>query len=397
MNDLEERVRRGLGTDVDTIGTEDLLASVHRGVRRRRSRRTAGAAVAAVALVVAGVATAVRLGGDDGEPRPAPSPTSQTPTSDPTGDDPTLPPGASQGVIDVAVTTGEAWRLTTNVGCVGCSTVWLRDEDAEGGWQRLHDFAGKDPMFGPVSYVDMAENGRDGFAWGNRLHATHDGGRTWSVVTDGPGRTTDRGHWTFLTSTHAWSKFISDTSDGEELWRSELGSDAWQRVEVSGPVDDPRTIGDTVVMMTFAGEDTSSPVLRISRDGQTWSELALPCGGENQSHLGRSEVFVLCAAPAGATIHRSAGLAGWEEFGRSTLGQVTAGVALSDERLLVMGDGQAVLFEPGGSRPVDLGLPAGQDFYTATADVAGDTAYLTTSDNRILASTDGGLTWSGLD
>jgi len=145
MNPVEERVRRALEADVTSVSTEDLLASVHRGAARRRSRRTAVVAAAAVVLVTGGVAVPSQWGD---EPPPSPSPAPEP------SEDVSLPPGAASGVIDVSVTgAGQVFRLTTNVGCVGCSTVWRQ---AGRGWERLHDFEellrDSAPVGKPVTY-----------------------------------------------------------------------------------------------------------------------------------------------------------------------------------------------------------------------------------------------------
>ena len=194
MNDFEDRVRRALRTDVRDVEAARLLRDVHRGATRRRHRRVAGGIAASVLVIAgaAGVATTIR--GDE-RTLPEPLPATQTPSPSPT--EPALPEGAAQGVTDVSVVSADRWfRLTVNVGCVACSTIWQNEQSAEGGWERLHDFEGTpadyggpvDPSFGPVAYIAMAANGKDGWAWGSRLRSTHDGGRTWTVVTSGPGR-----------------------------------------------------------------------------------------------------------------------------------------------------------------------------------------------------------------
>jgi len=152
MNHLEDRVRRALRADVSGVVTEQVLADVHRGADRRWSRRTASVAAAAVVVAIMGVTgVAAQLRGDDGA-GPSPQPTTQSPTQSPTTTQsagPELPPGAAQGVIDVSVVGPDAvFRLTTNVGCVACSTVWRRDASAEGGWLWLHDFEGEDAYAG---------------------------------------------------------------------------------------------------------------------------------------------------------------------------------------------------------------------------------------------------------
>jgi hypothetical protein len=392
MNDLEERVRRGLRTDVSGVGAERLLHDVHRGTARRRRRRAAAIVAASVLAIAGAVGLVTQLGSQEDAVRP---PTTQLPT--PT---PTLPAGATQGVIDVSVVSPDRWfRLTTNVGCVGCSTVWQNDQSAEGGWERLHDFGrdayvGKvDPMFGPVTDVVMAVNGIDGWAWGQRLFSTHDGGRTWDPVTTGPGRQNNEyGHQVGVTDQYAWS--LLRTDQATELWRSPLGADDWSRADAPnmGGVSGMFTTSSHVGLET-SDEGLSSPRVQYSTDGATWSELANPCGGENQTYRGESAVFILCAeGDNGATVYRSLDLAHWKVFAHST-GAVIAVYGLDDDTLLIIGkSGKGSLLTSGGTRPVDLGLAPGEETFGSDAPWSGDLVMLTTS-KRLIGSSDRGVTW----
>jgi hypothetical protein len=400
MNHLEERVRRALHAEFSGIETEQVLADVHRGADRRRNRRAAAVAAASVAAIVGLAGVAALLHGDEGA-RPEPLSSPRTATTAPA--EPGLPPGATHGVIDVSVAAPDAvFRLTTNVGCVACSTIWRQDPSVEGGWQRLHDFEGKtayggevDPSFGPVEYFAMSANGRDGWAWGQRLHSTHDGGRTWTQIDFGPGGLTDQGHGVQLSTNYAWSLFRSAES-GTQLFRTPIGADDWATVRTPGlsGVSGIVTVGDRVVLEA-SGEGLTRPRLLVSETGATWSELDLPCGGENEVLPAESVAFVLCADGTGATVYRSVDLTDWEVFGEST-GVVSAVHPLSDERLLIVGDAAtARLMTPSGTTPVDLGLRPGEETYRSSS--SGELSYVTTFDSRLLGSTDGGHSWHEVD
>ncbi|MFL6060276.1 MAG: hypothetical protein ACJ72E_03520 [Marmoricola sp.] len=400
MNDFEDRLRAGLRTAPATRETDQVLAEVKRGAVRRHRRRAAALAAATAVVVAGAIASTVALtGGRQASqgPDPAPEPTL-----------PALPRDAARGVIDVsAAAPGAVYRLTTNVGCVACSTVW-RETRSAGGWQRLHDFGAEayggrpDPMFGPVERVVMDPDG-DGWAWGRLLLATHDGGRTWDRVTTGPGRTvSDRGYEVVLTSRYAWALDRSDS--GTRLWRSELATQAWTRVAAPGlsGVTGITTTGDQVVLET-SDEGLANPRVERSTDGTSWTSTADPCSGEPDVQPAGSSLFLLCPSGAAteATPSRSAAVreltAGtWSLAGQSH-GVVTAVKGIGDRRLLVVHEGgRASLFTAGTSTEVDLGLEPGEEIGSASWNgedvlvcVFGDHGT-----NRLIRSSDGGRAWS---
>ncbi|HET6168483.1 MAG TPA: hypothetical protein VFE07_16755 [Marmoricola sp.] len=406
MNDFEDRVREALRTDVRDVEPEQLLADVHKGATRRRRRRVAGTIAAAVVVIAgaAGVATTIR--GDEGT-SPEPIPATQAPTPTPTPTQPTLPAGATQGVIDVsAVSSDSVYRLTTNVGCVACSTVWRRAPGGDGPWERLHDFGadayvGKvNAAFGPVTNLVMARGTDDGWAWGQRLYATHDGGRTWTHVTTGPGRIDGEfGHQVVLTDKYAWSLLRTDS--GTELWSTSLGSDEWTRVDapnMSG-VSDMAATADQVALNT-SDEGLSGPRYQYSTDGRHWDELDNPCAGENQIYTTDSAAFIICADQAAteaspsssATVYRTTDFSSWARFGRST-GVITGVHPLDGDHLLVIGDaGSARVLTADGAEPVEhLDLAPGVETFESSS--AQGVSYLVTSDNRLWSSQDDGMNW----
>jgi len=391
MSTLEDRLRRGLDAPLEVESASALLSRVAAGARRRRQRRTAAVAVGAAATVAAIALGTVLFDGPDSSPEPQPAPA------------PTLPAGATVGTIDVAVPNADqVFKLTVNEGCVGCSTVWMRQSD--GSWERLHDFEGKnayggpvDATFGPVEYVEFAANGRDGWAWGRRLHSSHDGGRTWQQIAYGPGSLTDYGHWVHLTPDRAWSLHRTEEF-GTELWMTPVGEDDWwgPGLPRASSATGIETVGNRVVVEA-SDEGLAAPRLLSSVDGSHWTRLDLPCPGENQPYPGATEVFVLCPADGGASVYRSVDLSSWQVFGHSDLTAVTAVMPLSDDRLLLVGEPNDLLVTPSGSQPVDVGLRSGEEIFQGTFGTAGDTTYAVTSEHRILVSTDAGANWSELE
>jgi hypothetical protein len=409
MSDLEDRVRHALRTGVARVEPEQLLQDVHHGATRRRRRRTVAMVATSAAAIMVAAGTATVVGGqlDTTPDRP---PTTQVPspaptTADPSPSQPDLPAGATRGVVDVSVVSADrVFRLTTNVGCVACSTVWQNEQSAERGWERLHDF-GRDayadkvrPRFGPVANLAMATNGEDGWAWGERLYSTHDGGHTWTQVTIGSG--SEPSHSVSLTREFAWSFFYSDEL-GPQLYRTPIGADDWSTVPVAdiAKVNTIETIGDRIVLEVF--DKGPNPTLELSTDGTAWSKVDKPCGGETAVYSAQSTAFIACPSDPGpdngATVYRlTEDLSSWEEFGHSegTLGGI---LALADDRILFSYvGGRGLLITPSGSRPVDLGLRSGEEI-GASSTAGGVTVVTTFTDqpnqHRLLRSDDGGLTW----
>lgn len=404
MNDFEDQLRRALRTDVLDVEPDRLLDAVHRGATRRRRRRTA-TVVAASLLVIAGAAgVATTIRGDE-RTGPEPLPATHTPSPSPSQPSPSqssLPDGAEQGVVDVSAPSADlVLRLTWNVGCVGCSTVWRQDASVTGGWERLFDFTGRaafggkvDPDFGPVTNLAMAPNGLDGLAWGARLFATHDGGRTWTLVTDGPGPLVkDFATNVELTRTDAWA--LVHGRDGMELWRAPLGTDNWSLAQAPDVANALRliTVGDEIALEETTAGSPSHLRMQHSTDGRTWRELPLPCGGESQVSAAGSTAFILCT-PAGnsSTVYRTTDLTSWHVFGRSTPGGAHSILALAPDRLLIVtGPDQAKVMTSDGTRPADLGLSTGEDIAGGAATDQG--GLLTSDAHRLIESTDAGLTW----
>lgn len=410
MNDLEDRVRRALHADLSTPGADRLLGDVHRGATRRRRRRVAGL-VAASTLVLAAAAGTVTsvvvhqrstpdLPPASGGPSPHPTP---TPT------DPPLPADATKGPVAVSVTSvGTVFRLTMNVGCTACSTVW--QNDASGGWVRLHDFGGEaspgdpDPGHGPLDHLVMAANGKDGWAWGRWLFSTHDGGHRWERVRIRPDWNASGVNTVVVTGSSAWILVAHERR--HDLYRTPVGTDDWSavpapRLDRAYAVE---TVGDRVVL-EVAGDGRSHPQLVWSTDdGSTWSTLETPCTGESAG----SVAFVLCPPSPGTegtpsaslTVYWTKDFVSWSVLGRAKPG-ITGIQALGEDRVLVVGrGGHATLMSPAGPTQVDLPLAAAGD-QTDESSWSGATSYVgvygdgeTKTDPYLITSSDGGHTWS---
>lgn len=269
MTDLETRLRDGLHADVDQPDLDAFLTGVRRGAAWRRGRRASVGATVLVAALIGGAAF-VQSGRDH---RTAPQPS--TPGPSPTA-------AASGRVVDLDTSGDRVYRLTSDAGCTACSGIWVRASD--GSWTHLADIAGVTayaghvtPRYGPIDSLTMAPDGRDGWASGRTLWATHDGGQTWSIVRGGPGTRTDFGREVAVGTHVAWA--VRRAEGSVTLWRAEVGSDSWRRVggvprlrdfvRFAGVLDDDR------VGLQVSGEGGSGNALVVGGPG-TWTQAALP-------------------------------------------------------------------------------------------------------------------------
>lgn len=369
MTGLEDRLHRALDLDLETeVAPRQMLEDVRRGAKRRQvRRRTAGVVAAAVVLVAGVVGGGALLTGGEREPRPAPRP-SETAT------DPNQPVvGSMPGrALQVEAAGGQVFATSNEDDC-GCSAFWRFDGTA---WERLHDF--------PVDSVErlaMAPDGRNGWATSpsGPVWATHDGGNTWAKTWKG-------GAILGASNTHVW---LLDTADGG-LRRSAVAGDDFEAVPVSGAkvLWDVQVLGEAVVATAAPeGEGSVTATPLVSRDGgETWEELAAPCGEARVVAAGTA-AFVACADGQQVTIHRSTDLTSWQEFG--VVEGTGLPVALAEDAVLV---GRTLLTE-GGASEVDPHADPGAIWDAAALD---GTIYLATSDG-IRTSTDGGRTWQPAD
>lgn len=324
MTDLETRLRDGLHGDVQQPDVDGFLAGVRRGAAWRRGRRASAGVALVVAAAIAG-SVALQSGHDHRTP-PQPVTHSPSPTSDTAG-----------RVVDLDASGGEVYRLTWNLGCSACSTVWLHDPS--GSWTHLYDFAGRaaygghvTPRYGPVDTLTMAANGRDGWADGRLLWATHDGGRTWSVVEGGPGDRTIYGRDVAIGTHVAWA--MRHRLSAGSLWRTTLGSDSWQRVEgVSRIRDLVRFAGvtdDDRVALQVSGEGGSGNALVVGTPGH-WSHVALPSSADVIVRTDGTTFWASQPEPRGIRMFRLEG-GRWGDLGRFAAG---AWLPLDADRVLL--------------------------------------------------------------
>ncbi len=389
MTDLETRLRDGLHADVEQPDIDRFVHDVRRGVAWRRARRASAATALAVVALVGG-SVLLQHGRDN---RSAPEPITHGPTSSSTTT-PSDGAGLHPQVVDVSTAGSAVFRLTSNVGCTACSSVWLRDPT--GAWTHLYDFSGSaayggrvDQGFGPVEHLAMAADGRDGWAWGRRLWATHDGGHTWSIVTEGPGVHTVYGYSLAVGTDVAWA--LRRTVAGGSLWRTTLGSDTWQQV-----TDTPRlhhvagsgfvgVLDDDRVALQVSGEGGSGSALVVGTTG-SWRQVPLPFGADVVVRTDGAGFWASLPEPQRRIriLHLRHG--SWVD-----LGKVAArGWLPLDEHRLLIDRATLVVFDDSGTTATDLHRGGYLLRVSRTSD---GTFWLITLGDHVFSSPDG-LHWT---
>ena len=377
MTDLETRVREALHADPTALSADALLDDVRRGVSRRRARRTTGVVVAAA--VVAAV-----IGGTALQRHHSPSPS--TPAPAPRTD-------LVVGTVAVSVTpAGEAFTVSANQGCTApCSTIWKQDNS--GSRTRLVSLVAKDAQYfeGPVIGIAMSPDGRDGWAWGEHLYATHDGGRTWATVSSGPGAHPPTGAFDLLAGPDTvWA--ITRTVDGARLWRTPVGQDAWRPARLPAGLDPGAANLATSLPHSRVAILSGKLCGYLVGDGTAWKHVTAPRFRVPPQFGGKTFATFPCGVAGGAfDVSNGAD----SSFALSTAVVATTPSTRSDpvgqdEQLWVHGN-RAILVTPTGVSPVDLHL--GADSQILAAAHAGDHAWIVTSGHRLFSSDDGGHHW----
>lgn len=209
------------------------------------------------------------------------------------------------------VSSGEGWSLTArNCGAKECVRLG-RTEDGGVHWSRLTLPATLQTWLNANSSVSNLSlnqpgvyfaNSSDGWIYGAssipigiepphaELWATHDGGLTWSRISVAP--LALRFDVLTMSSSNGWAYAIGwRTGDTFNLWRTQVGRDAWQRVAT--PTLDSAAGGSTMEgAMVFRGDVGWLMVgndrgitgqARMTPSG-TWVKWNAPCGPVGDSY-----------------------------------------------------------------------------------------------------------------
>ncbi len=387
MTDLETRLREGLHGDVEQPDLDGFLSGVQRGAAWRRGRRASAVVAVAVAALVGG--SVLLQSSRDDQVAPAPTPITSSPTSTPSGPD---APQRHGRVVDASVAGSTVFRLTSDLGCTACSSAWRLGPS--GTWEHLYDFAGRaayggrvDAAFGPVDTLTMAPNGRDGWAEGYRLWSTHDGGQTWSIVSDGPGAHTVFGRTVGVGTKTAW--VLRRSISGGSLWRTHVGSDAWQRATGVPRLHELTGFGgvlaDDRAAVLVSGEGGSGNALVVGTVG-SWNQVPLPSGADLIVRTDGAAFWASVPETGGVDLFRL------ETSGVRDLGRVgTRNWFPLDGQRVLLDRPTAAVFSTTGIEQTDLRLGHGRVLRVTRADDG--TFWLVTLRGRIYSSPDG-LHWT---
>jgi photosystem II stability/assembly factor-like uncharacterized protein len=236
-------------------------------------------------------------------PSTPPSPTGATaPATAPATATPTLSPAATaQGAVPAGFTPASVTFVSPERGFVlgvlpcaaGSCTTLVATADAGKTWNvvgQLHPALVGDEA--GVSTVRFATP-QDGWVFGPQLWSTHDGGKTWRQTAE-PQPVTD-------VEAAAGSAYALV---GEQLLRTPVGADTWQKVRQVGVSATMALHGHAIWVV---GGRPDSTQLLASADGRSWQTFTDPCAKFGADWMLSAvapvttrDVFLLCAGGAGA-------------------------------------------------------------------------------------------------
>ena len=418
MDELEDRVRRGLQHPTTSADATEILADVHRGVRNRQQRRLAvGAAGVLAVLTASGLLTGTTTGPD----RAADVATGPTATSAPSETSATArpaTPGSLTGTTGFDATPTGAVFWVSAATCAGSPCSVLHRAEPGVGAETVHTFEYDDPAAArrnelpPVESVRVSDDERDlwvyaGWDSGPRgagaeqLWTSHDGGAHWAQQDLG-GNPTDR-----VLIEPVGDQVFALQSFPVRVWRSPAGSDDWSSValpEGYSYADQLTSLGSSVVVSAM--KDDRRMVLTLTASGGSWHwrEVEAPCQGEVGAIRGTGTAL-LAPCPgdgkfddAQVVVWRSADGVTWKPFaGVHHSSYVDNVFPIDDDSVFVVtGEGGLIVTET-GQEQVDL--PLGKNDGSLRGEfVDAERGYLlVTSPPRLLATEDGGQTWSPVE
>jgi photosystem II stability/assembly factor-like uncharacterized protein len=392
MDGIEELLRSGPPTaDEAPADVDEFLQRVRSGARRKRRRQrvawAAGVGAAAVAATVAGVMLSVG---------PHQVPTQQHQAFLHTTKAPAAVPGRT---VSFSASAPDRWWVLSSIRCpvyrTGCAVV---SGTAMPHYVRVGAPAPRhfyDETADTVGDVRFAVDGTDGWAYGGALWSTHDGGHSWHQVSLPEGTTVQSvaayGSRVYALVQHA------DSQPG--VLAASTSTNDWTPLPLPSGLSET---GSQLVVArgvpAFAAYDTvrREQTIVLSHDGgRTWTVRRSPCGTATLAATG-SSLWATCQADAQGAVYTSRDGRSWRRVGAVPLGEGAQLAPRDSGSTVVYLRRRAVLLDGSGSHPVDVGLRSGELIrYAGFNDPSH--GFVLTSYGRLLASVDGGLTWTQLD
>jgi hypothetical protein len=451
-DDLERRLRdvlnsRGLGVPV----APDAIDRIHAGARRRQQRRTTASALGAVAVIaIAAVAIGVRPHGHEStvagklhsaspspiaalsalssspasvqptapiaassEPAPSPpsSPVPRTPTPTPASA-PTPYPSAGSAVpadfapISVtAVNDKTYWALgTQQCGTVSCTAIVSTTDAGSHFTEIAAPHAATiniDNNTRPVLNLRFADSS-NGWAYGDALWTTSDGGATWvdTSLPAGSVKDLEAARNPGAAAGTAWAVVqpIPFTS-GYQLWQAPYatgsGTGAWQQVNLgSDPPGDtaPSLVVKGAIAYLLASDAKHVAHLYVASSGVATTTHAAPCSADAGAFsAGVGSLWIGCTT--GATVSTDGG-ATWHpavtpsKVTLGVVGGIDATTAVVDQ-----GSGLAVVSTTGKPKTASISSKNAHFSFLGFTDTKVGYA-LSQAPDELWRTTDGGLGWS---
>jgi DNA-directed RNA polymerase specialized sigma24 family protein len=377
-----------------------VIARAHRGASSRRFRRTAIAAAAVLAVLTAtgvldspGIPDAGPAKGLTSTPTPTDMPTTATERPGSTV------PAHLRGVLGFdATAAGSLWRVDAAAcGELLCAELLRQDGDA---WVpeaviEHGDPPGSAPSLPPVELVSVAPDGQHLWASGMELWSSHDAGATWQAQELAGDNPRDR-----VSVVPVGPTTFAVQSAPARLWRSPASSDDWVEVDLPrgfGPVDYAMALDDGLAVVTWR-RSTDERVLLVGAGDGSWEEQPLPCQGPvGYVRSSGTALFLMCdsAEGYGTVVWRSVDGLTWSELARVDVPSYSdQTLPLDDGTVLVVKGRRGWLVTADGQVEVDL--PMAREALVVYGEfVTPHRGYLLTDPpRRLLATEDGGRTWS---
>jgi hypothetical protein len=454
-DEFERRLRdvfrsRGLGVPV----SPDAIDRIHAGARRRQQRRSAGAVVGAVA-VIAVVAGAIRLNTGGGNSSNVASPLrTASPSALVSGTDiPAILPGsASPGAVSsprvatssagvasppsspapsvaqaapttypsagsavpanfmpisvTAVNDKTFWVLgTQQCGSFACTAI-VNTTDAGAHFTEIAAPHAAttiiDNRTRPVYSLRFADSS-NGWAYGDALWTTADGGATWADTSLPAGGVIDleAARNPGAAAGTAWAVVQPSSGGGYELWQAPYatgsGTGSWQQVDLGA--DPP---GDTIPSLVVKGatayllsaDAKNVEHVYVATVGTATTMYAAPCNPiAGAFSAGIGSLWTACSS--GATVSTDGG-ATWHAA--TTPSHITVGVVGGiDATTAVVDQGPSLVVVSTTGKPQTATIRSTKANFTFIGFTDAKVGYaLSKAPNLLWRTTDGGATWSAV-